>query len=131
MQNEKDSDGKPRGVRVLLERTGLAYTDLVELVKTLFINPYQGTLDFLENIFSSASINDSTLYKKLKQLEAGTSLDPVKDKDIVTALNESSITTAEFEQWVTDHFSQFRQVITLYEPESKCDLNTTQLRVFF
>ncbi|MFN3531515.1 MAG: Tc toxin subunit A, partial [Candidatus Brocadia sp.] len=33
MQNETDADGNPRGIRPLLERTGLAYTELVELVK--------------------------------------------------------------------------------------------------
>ena len=133
MQKEKDSDGNPGGIRVLLERTGLAYTDLVELVKKPFINPWQGTLYFLEKIFSYTSIDASSLYAKLGQIEAGT-LDPADDADIVKALNDynsdngTSITTSDFAQWVTDHFSEFRQIITLYEPQSKCDLKTTQLR---
>ena len=120
-------------VREFLRRSGLAYTDLVELVKTLFINPYQDTLDFLEKIFSHASTDAKTIYTRLGQIEAGT-LDPAADADIVAALNNynsaqgTSVTTGEFAQWVNDHLGEFRQVITLYEPDSKCDLDTTQLR---
>lgn len=133
MQYETDADGNPRGIRVLLERTGLAYTDLVELVKTQFINPYQGTIDFLEKIFSYASIKADIIYTRLEQIEGGT-LDPANDADIVAALNsynsanKMSITTNEFAQWVTDHFGEFQQAITLYEPDSKCDLDTTRLK---
>ncbi len=133
MQDESDSDGNPRGIRVVLERTGLAYTDLVELVKTHFINPYQATLDFLERIFSSAAIDANTLYIRLGKIEASL-LDPANDADIVNALSEyntstgTNITTDEFAQWVTSHFSLFQQVITLYEPDSKCALDTTLLR---
>ena len=32
-----------------LRRSGVSYVELVELVKTLFINPYQSTLDFLQD----------------------------------------------------------------------------------
>ncbi len=133
MQDETDSDGNPRGIRVLLERTGLRYTDLIELVKTLFINPYQGTIEFLEAIFSKSSLKANTIYTRLEQIEAGT-LDPADDADVVAALNDynstnvTSITTGEFTQWVTDHFSEFQQVITLFEPDSKCELDITQLR---
>ncbi len=120
-------------VREFLKRSGISYVDLVELVKTRFINPYQGTLDFLEKIFSYASIDANSIYTRLKQIEAGT-LNPADDADIVAALNDfngakgTSVTTGEFAQWVTDHIGEFRQVITLFEPDSKCDLDTTRLR---
>jgi hypothetical protein len=57
MQKETDADGNPRGIRVLLERTGLAYTDLVELIKTQFINPYQVVLDYIKSIFKGIDID--------------------------------------------------------------------------
>ena len=121
------------GVREFLQRSGVAYTDLVELVKTQFINPYQNTLDFLDKIFSYASIDAGTIYTRLKQIEAGT-LDPADDADIAAALNgynsdnETGVTADEFAQWVGDHLGEFRQVITLYEPDSRCELDTTRLR---
>ena len=120
-------------VREFLHRSGLAYTDLVELVKTQFINPYQGSLAFLEKIASYASIDANTIYTRLGQIAAGT-LNIVDDEEIVAALNDynsaegTGITTGEFAQWVTDNFDEFRQIITLYEPQSKCDLETTKLR---
>src|SRR5262249_55048134 len=38
-------------VREFMRRSGVPYTDLVELVKTQFLNPYRFTLDFLQDIF--------------------------------------------------------------------------------
>jgi hypothetical protein len=134
MQDETDADGNPRGIRVLLERTGLAYTDLVELVKTTFINPYHMTIGYLEKVFSYASIDASTVYAKLKQIKAGT-LDPAGDADIIAALNgynsdnATSLTPAQFKDWVIEHLEEFQQVITLYEPGSKCALETTKLKI--
>jgi hypothetical protein len=124
---------KMSAVREFLSKSGIAYTDLVELVKTQFINPYQGTLDLLEEIFSYASIDPNAIYSRLKQIAAGT-LNPANDLDISAALsqynneNDTSVTPAEFGDWVGEHFAQFQQVITLYEPESKCDLDTTKLK---
>lgn len=114
-------------------RSGIVYTDVVELIKTLFINPDQGLLAFLEELFADATISANTIYTRLEQIEAGT-LDPANDNDIKGAINAyntahgTSITTAEFKTWVEDHLAGFRHIITLYEPESRCDLANTKLR---
>lgn len=124
---------KMSGVREFLRRSGLAYTDLVELVKSSFINPHQGTLDFLQKLFSFSLIDADAIYTKLEQIEAET-LNPANDLDIVVALNAynsdsgTSVTPAQFAKWVMLHLDEFRQVITLYQPESKCELDTTTLR---
>ncbi|HKO95843.1 MAG TPA: neuraminidase-like domain-containing protein [Pyrinomonadaceae bacterium] len=121
------------GVREFLRRSGIAYTDLVELVKTLFINPFQDRLDFLQRLLSFAEIDADEVYARLEQIEAGT-LDPADDPDIVAALNAfnrafgSNVRPAEFGEWVTENLRAFRQVITLYQPQSSCDLDTTSLR---
>ncbi len=120
-------------VREFMRRSGLKYTDLVELIQTRFINPYQGTLDFVKAVFSYSTIDAASLYSRLEQVEAGT-LNPANDADITTALSAynaatgSAITPAEFGQWVVDHLGGFRQVITLFQPESTCDLDTTKMR---
>ncbi len=116
-----------------LHRTGVRYPELVELLRTQFINPHQHTLDLLQRILSFASISADVLYARLEQIEAGT-LDPATDADIVAALNAyngaqgTNITAADFGQWVIDHLDECRRVITLYEPDSKCALETTELR---
>ena len=89
---KKDDKGEVEytGIRELLSRTGVAYTDLIELVKTQFINPYQNTLDYLEKLLTyaaqaaiarSATFTATDLYDRLQRIEAGT-LDPGKDADI-------------------------------------------------
>jgi len=117
-------------VREFLLRSGVSYTQLVELVKTQFLNPYQNTLAFLQKLSAVATIDETAIYTRLGQIKAGT-LDPASDPDIVAALNAyntaqgTAISTAQFAQWVVDHFSEFQQVISLYEPDSKCDFDTT------
>lgn len=122
-----------RAVREFMRRTGVAYTELVEIVKTRFVNPHQGTLDFLQALFSHGSIDANLLYVRLVQVEAGT-LDPATDAGIVAAINGynaargTSVTAAQLASWVDDHLAEFRQVLTLYQPDSHCDLDTTELR---
>jgi hypothetical protein len=117
----------------LLRRLGIHYTELVELVKTRFVNPTQQTLDVLQEIFADVSLDANTLYARLEQIEAGT-LDPADDADLVAALDAynaergSSVTPAQLGEWIGTNLAGFRAVVTLYEPESRCDLETTSLR---
>jgi len=116
-----------------LRRAGIAYTELVELVKTQFINPHQRTLDFLQRFFVHSSVGPDAFYAKLKQIETE-ALNPADDADITAALSaynspqETKITAEDFGEWVKAHLGEFRQVITLYEPDSQCNMATTKLR---
>ncbi len=115
-----------KAVREFLRRSGVAYTDLIELVSTQFINPFQGTLDFLQKTFSNSSIGSKGLYTKLSAIKSAAP-NPPSDPEILSALGET-ITPAEFGTWVTDNFPGFQEVITLFEPNSQCNLDTTELR---
>ncbi len=140
MQEEPDEEGNSRGIRPLLERTGLAYTDLVELVKTLFINPHQEVFQSIEKVLfylppSSEETNeDNTLYARLKGIADAEPVVPVADEDILAALdeynknNEPDITADDFAQRLADHFDDISNVLTLFEPQSRCALDTTKLR---
>ncbi len=116
-------------VREFMERAGVAYTDLVELIKTKFINPHQDTLNYLEKIFSQATIDAEVLYAWLKQVNTDQST--TNDTAIKNALEteENNVSLDELKQWSKDHFDEFQQVITLFEPSSICNLDTTRLRV--
>lgn len=124
---------KLKNARKFITNSGIEYTELVELVETLFINRHQGRLDFLQNVFSDSNINSSSLYSKLEQIEAQT-LNPANDAQIKAAIdsynlnNTKPIAYNEFADWVKKHLDEFKSVITLYEPDSKCDLDTTELR---
>lgn len=121
------------GAREFLARSGLSYPELVELIKTRFINPHQGTLDFVDRLLASSPVKPSVLYAKFGQINAGT-LTPEADTDIVAMLDAhnaapgASLTAADLGTWLKQHFDGLRTVITLYQPNSSCDLDTTRLR---
>ncbi len=115
-----------------LHRSGLRYVDLVEVVKTQFINPYQDELQTLQKIFAGKALT-STTFGQLVKIESGT-LNPANDLNIAAALaayNVSSgppVTAADFDLRIKDNLDNIRKVLTLFEPDSKCDLETTRLR---
>ena len=114
-------------VREFLKRSGVEYTDLVDLVTTTFINPHQNVIDFLEEIFVDSVLNASEIYDRLKRIDNGTLL-PSADADVMVSLSAASITSEEFVVWVQNNFDGFNEAITLYEPNSLCQLDTTCLR---
>ena len=134
------------GIHEFLRRTGIKYTDLVELIKTKFINPHQDILEFLEALFVNSTIGPSAIYTKLQQIDANPS-DPsdaspadtsnasssnrsspdTSDPDILAAI-AGQVTAHDFTIWVKSHFNDFNSVITLYQSNSLCDLNTTYLK---
>jgi len=113
--------GVADGIHEFLRRTGVKYTDLIELVKTKFINPHQGILKYLEDLFANSTLNASQIYAKLKQINEG-----IPDTAFILTL-PLEIQNG-FNAWVLSHFNDFDSVITLYQSNSMCDLNTTYLR---
>jgi hypothetical protein len=119
-------NGVADGIHEFLRRTGIKYTELVDLIETKFINPHRNILEFLERLFSAGTMKAQTIYTKLQQINAGT-LDPSTDTAIMAVL-AGKISPADFTVWVQDHFDEFDSVITLYQSKSMCDLNTTYLK---
>jgi len=112
-------------VSEVLDRSGISYVELIELVKTRFLNPPQETLNYLEEIFRSAVISPEQLYEKLQHIK-NSSLDVNSDPQLRAALGR--ISPSVFTAWVNDHFEEFKQVVTLHEPDSACNLANTTLR---
>src|SRR5690606_9464870 len=118
--------GVSDGIHEFLRRSGIKYTELIDLVNSRFINPHLGLLTFLEGLFGSTGISGTSLYDKLKQIHAGT-LNPATDADLMTSLS-GKIEAADFTFWIQKNFDYFNEVITLYQSKSMCDLNTTYLK---
>lgn len=114
------------GIHEFLRRSGIQYIDLVELLKTRFINPYQDAVDYLEKLFANSKLSSSQIYDKLKKINDGAS--PSTDKELMDVLTGANISSSEFATWVEKNFDGFAAVITLFQPESLCDLGTTCLR---
>ena len=119
--------GEGLKVPEFLKRTGITYKELVELVDTRLINPGRADFEFVENLFAGSVLSGKDVYDRLKRIKAGTLL-PQNDPEVRRVLEEKGIAGAEFASWVSSRFSSIQAVITLYEPESRCDLETTLLR---
>ncbi|HEX5151233.1 MAG TPA: neuraminidase-like domain-containing protein [Parafilimonas sp.] len=57
------------GVPVFLERTGLQYIELIDLLQTKFINQYIVAVNFLEQLFQGGDTDRSLLFSKLTQIK--------------------------------------------------------------
>ncbi len=117
----------------LLRRTGVSYPELVELVETRFINPRRGTLERLQPLLAAADIGAAAFFGKLREIAEG-DLDPAADADIGGALaaynsgRAQPLSPERLGEWMESDFSGLRDVVTLYEPHSRSDLETTELR---
>jgi hypothetical protein len=119
--------GVADGIHEFLRRSGMKYVELVDLVNTQFINPYQGTVDYLEKLFANSMLHPTAIYGKLNDV-AYHNLDVEHDADLRSVLDPLGIAPAVFIAWVKASFSNFNKVITLYQSDSSCDLNKTYLR---
>jgi hypothetical protein len=117
----------------VLARAAVSYAELLDLVQTLFVNPHRRTLDFLQELLAAAALAPDDFYGKLKKIADGT-LNPASDADVTGALEAyndgraSPLTAEGLGTWLQDNFADFGDVVTLYEPQSRCDLETTELR---
>ncbi|MET3934840.1 neuraminidase-like domain-containing protein [Arthrobacter sp. OAP107] len=117
----------------LMARTGVSYQQLVDLISVRFVNPHRQTLDLVEDLVAAASIPPTVFYDKLKAIAEGT-LDAATDMDVMAALavyndgRPDGLSAEQLGNWLEENFDDFREVVTLYEPESRCDLETTELR---
>ena len=118
--------GVADGIHEFLRRTGIKYTDLVELIKTKFINPHQHVLEFIQWLFAGSSMNAPTIYSKLQQIKSG-ALDPSTDAGVMLILT-GKIHPPPLPPGLRKISIGFNAVITLYQSSSGCDLDKTFLK---
>ncbi len=110
-----------------LKRAGLAYTELVALLKTRLINPHPEYVIFLENIQRHTEYSSNEFYGILNQVYSGNQT-PEDHPDLLLALQMENLATGRFTNWLLEHFEVFKNTITLFEPDSACNLETTSLK---
>ncbi len=104
-----------------LPRTGIAYTDLVELLKTRFINPAYPQGEALD-LFQRIPFSFATLTALVQNHFAN------PDPKILVALEQAKIKLQELIDWSHVNFPKVAEVIVLDAPDSKCDLEGTRLQ---
>ncbi len=106
-----------------IRRTGLSYVELIEILRTRFINPGQDSLNVLQNVILRSAMDAQMLYDKLAAIVAGGAI-PV---DLNALLVTKGVDPLTFPAWVITNFPKFSETITLYRSESGCDLENTIL----
>ena len=108
------------GVPELLQRTGLAYEELVSLVETRFINPAypQGAaLAF----FDALPISFSALTALVQANFAN------PPQDVADALAGANITIQQLQSWSGTNYAGLTKLVVLDAPDAAGDLTTTRL----
>jgi hypothetical protein len=113
-------------VNAFLNRTGIKYTDLIDLLNTKFCNPHRSTLDFLQELLSGISGGSKSLYETLRQIKDDP--DPIPDGEIKTMVESKGVEAVVFKTWLRDNFDNFRSVMTLFQLDSLCDLEATEIK---
>ncbi|WFO15789.1 Tc toxin subunit A [Cellulophaga baltica 4] len=115
-------------VPVFLKQTGLAYTDLVQLLYTNFINPQLYKLEYLNLLIKEADVVGTDIYENLKALYENEGEGTILPDILDSVSDYGSITESGFRIWITKNFESLKDVLTLYQPSSACDLSTTELK---
>ena len=119
-------------VPTFLKQTGLQYTELIQLIKTNYINPDLYHISYLDFLFRYREVEDgdeigllaTEVYAYLNTIASGGALPEIVER----ALEESEIDADEFIEWVGENFEGIKDVLTLYQEASECDLSTTYIR---
>ncbi len=109
-----------REVPDFLRRTGITYTDLIELVKTQFINPSYPQGDAL-TFFQKIPFSFATLTQLVNSNFTNFNL------NLITALQNAGITLQQLIDWSKANYKKLTQLIVLDAPDSACNLEVTKL----
>jgi Neuraminidase-like domain/Putative peptidoglycan binding domain len=107
------------GVPEFLHRTKLSYVELVDLLKTRFINPKQELLVTTDEFLKDAELTN----KDIKELIANNFINPTPE--IQEKLTKSGVTLEQIQARIEPLRSTF---IVLYTEGSECELNKTFLQ---
>jgi hypothetical protein len=103
-----------------LKRTEISYLELIELVKTCFINPHHTVLEALQKLGIS--------YAQVVNLDRRRFPDEPGDT-IKEALKQAKVSYQSFKAWIRPALPQLNHTIVLYAPaEAACDLDKTRIQ---
>ncbi|WAK02308.1 neuraminidase-like domain-containing protein [Methylobacter sp. YRD-M1] len=108
-------------VPTFLAKTGVTYVELIELLRTRYINPSlpQG---------KALAIFERIPFSLTRLAELAKNNFPESDLQMLEALNRAKMTVDELRDRVTANFKSLQNLIVLDAPDSACDLTLTRLQ---
>lgn len=120
-----DHNNKIYNAKIFSRKTGINYNELIELIKTQFINPNSHLIPKLEKLRIS--------FADIKKFKEGTLSDENFENKIPAGLDRS-IYGGDIKNWVTDNYDKIMSLILLTVPEgenTECEFNKAELRYSF
>jgi Tc toxin complex TcA C-terminal TcB-binding domain/Neuraminidase-like domain/PA14 domain/Salmonella virulence plasmid 28.1kDa A protein len=108
-------------VPTLLSRTGLTYLELIDLLRTHYVNPALPRGEALA-AFERIPIG----YGVLTRLVGSNFAAP--DSQTLKALDDAGMTLGDLQSWATEHLESLGKLLVLDAPDSACDLTLTRLQ---
>jgi hypothetical protein len=135
-QNENGQPINLNSAKVLSQRLGVSYKELVELVRTGFVNPQLEKLVILRKLRLDINdfgidVDDVFRYKGQAGYPVFTSEEQEAFKDRLQNLTEQFSTTGfNTETWLDTAWSngEFNQILVLFDPNAGCNFDLTALQ---
>ena len=115
-------DNKSYNAKIFSRKTDITYNELIELIKTQFINPNSHLIPKLEKLRIS--------FADIKKYNEGTLADEDFENEIPAGLDRS-IHGGDVKKWVTDNYDKIISLILLTVSEGEntgCEFNKSELR---
>ena len=117
-------------VPVLLNRAGLRYTELIDVLKTRFVNPGGDAADFIDALFGAGNTDRVVLFGTLKEIR-NSSYNQVLQSRIQSILSKSAkpaLDPLKFKNWIDGNFDAFQNsVVLIPDPNDPCNFETATL----
>jgi len=117
-----DHNNKIYNAKIFSRKTGITYNELIELIKTQFINPNSHLIPKLEKLRIS--------FADIKKFKEGTLSDEDFENKIPAGLDRSTY-GGDVKNWVTDNYDKIMSLILLTVPEGEntdCEFAKAELR---
>jgi len=125
------------GVKEFLQKTGLLYVELIDVLHTEFINPGINSVNFIEKLFLGGGINALDLFAALKDIKDTPAIDPGLNAKVQDLLNKSikpGLDTQQFKKYLDDNFDAFQQTVIIIpdlgtkdKPGDPCNFTNSKL----
>lgn len=126
---ESDTDAvaleKLKSAKTLSRRLGVSYKELVELVKTAFVNPRLDSLVTLRKL--GVEVSDVFRYKKHADYASFTEEEAAGFGKRLAQLTERFTPDFDAKQWLDDAWNQhqFEKILVLRDPDAGCSFDET------
>jgi hypothetical protein len=119
------------GVSEFLKKTGLQYTELIEILKAQFINPAINSVNYIQDLFTGGPMPGDEVFTNLKDIRNTASNDPglvAKIQQLLAKSNNPSLNPKLLKKYIDDNFDSFQQTIIINpDANDPCNFNIAKL----